>query len=285
MRLVTFRHSGRTGFGRLTKEGDAITECGGLLGPELRSLRAVLEAGAVDELGRVSEGRSGDFKLADVELLPPVPDPGKILCAGVNYRSHREETSRPENAFPTVFPRYADSQVGHDQPLLRPLETEMFDYEGELALVIGVGGRRIPAKEAFAHVAGYACYQDGSVRDWQRHSGQWVSGKTFPATGGFGPALVTRDEVEDVTALKLVTRVNGDVRQSASLADLIFSIPELIAYISTFTPLSPGDVIVTGTPGGVGLFREPPTFLQPGDVVEVEVPGIGTLRNPIAQES
>ncbi|MFC1407359.1 MULTISPECIES: fumarylacetoacetate hydrolase family protein [Streptacidiphilus] len=285
MRLVTFRRNGRTGFGRLTGDGDAVIDCVPLLNPELGSVRAVLAAGALEQVREASEGRTGDVKLADVELLPPVPDPAKILCAGVNYRTHREETSRPESAYPTVFPRYADSQVGHDQPLVRPAETETFDYEGELAVVIGTGGRRILAEDAFAHIAGYACYQDGSVRDWQRHSGQWVPGKTFPATGGFGPALVTADEVADVAALDLVTRVNGEVRQSASVGDLIFSIPELIAYISTFTPLAPGDVIVTGTPGGVGLFHEPPVFLQPGDVVEVEISGIGTLRNPIAAEA
>ncbi|MEU6147476.1 fumarylacetoacetate hydrolase family protein [Streptomyces sp. NPDC047081] len=284
MHLVTFRHNGRTSFGRLTRDSDAIIDCADVLSPELGSVRAVLAAGALEQVRAATEGSAGDVKLADVELLPPVPDPAKILCAGVNYRTHREETSRPENAYPTVFPRYADSQVGHDQPLIRPTETESFDYEGELAVVIGKGGRRIPAEDAFAHIAGYSCYQDGSVRDWQRHSGQWVTGKTFPATGGFGPALVTADEVPDVAALNLVCRVNGEVRQSASVADLIFSIPELIAYISTFTPLAPGDVIVTGTPGGVGLFREPPVFLQPGDVVEVEISGVGTLRNPIAGE-
>ncbi|MGW1024872.1 fumarylacetoacetate hydrolase family protein [Streptomyces sp. NPDC002577] len=284
MRLVTFRHDGHTGFGRLTEDGGALVDCGPLLGGELGSVRDVLAAGALERVRAVTEGRSGDVKLADVELLPPVPDPAKILCAGVNYRTHREETSRPETAFPTVFPRYADSQVGHEQPLVRPAETEAFDYEGELAVVIGKGGRRIRAEDAFAHIAGYSCYQDGSARDWQRHSGQWVTGKTFPGTGGFGPALVTADEVDDVSDLHLVSRVNGEVRQSASVADLIFSIPELLAYISTFTPLAAGDVIVTGTPGGVGLFREPPVFLQPGDVVEVEISGIGTLRNPVVGE-
>ncbi|WP_234545197.1 fumarylacetoacetate hydrolase family protein [Streptomyces shenzhenensis] len=285
MRLVTFRHNGRTSFGRLTGDGEAIIDCGPLLGAELPSVRAVLAAGALEQLRAATEGRTGDIKLADAVLLPPVPDPAKILCAGVNYRTHREETSRPEASFPTIFPRYADSQVGHDQPLVRPAETEAFDYEGELAVVIGTGGRRIPAEDAFAHIAGYACYQDGSVRDWQRHTGQWVPGKTFPDTGGFGPALVTADEVPDAVALELVSRVNGEVRQSTRVSDLIFSIPELIAYVSTFTPLAPGDVVVTGTPGGVGLFREPPVFLQPGDVVEVEISGIGTLRNPVIGEA
>ncbi|WP_200302828.1 fumarylacetoacetate hydrolase family protein [Streptomyces adelaidensis] len=284
MRLVTYRHNGRTGFGRLTGDGDAVIECGPLVNPGLGSIRDVLAEGALDHVRDVTEGRTGEVKLADVQLLPPVPDPAKILCAGVNYRTHREETARPQNAFPTIFPRYADSQVGHDQPLVRPAETEAFDYEGELAVVMGRGGRRIPAEDAFAYIAGYSCYQDGSVRDWQRHSGQWITGKTFPATGGFGPALVTADEVPDVSVLQLVSRVNGEVRQSAGVGDLLFSIPELIAYVSTFTPLAPGDVIVTGTPGGVGLFREPPVFLQPGDVLEVEISGIGTLRNPVVKE-
>lgn len=284
MRLVTFQHEHRTGFGRLLA-GDLIIECGPLLGADLQSVRAVLEADALDEVRNVTEGRPADLRLADVRLLPPVLDPSKILCAGVNYREHREETSQPEVAYPTIFPRYADSQMGHEAPLLRPAETEQFDYEGELALVIGKAGRRIPAEKAFDHVAGYACYQDGSVRDWQMHSRQWITGKTFPGTGGFGPALVTADEVPDVTELHLTTRVNGEVLQSASVADLVFTIPQLIAYISTFTPLYPGDVLVTGTPGGVGLFRDPQVFLKAGDIVEVEIDGIGTLRNAVTQEA
>jgi 2-keto-4-pentenoate hydratase/2-oxohepta-3-ene-1,7-dioic acid hydratase in catechol pathway len=284
MRLVTFRQGHRTGWGRLTDDGEAIIDCGGLLGEAVDSVRGVLEAEALDRVTELTEGREPGLKTADVDLLPPVPDPAKILCAGVNYRTHREETSRAESEYPVIFTRYPDSQIGHEQPLVRPAETEHFDYEGELAVVIGRPGRRIAEEDAFGHVAGYACYQDGSVRDWQRHTGQWVPGKTFPGTGGFGPALVTADEVPDITACSLVTRVNGEVRQSASISDLIFTIPQLIAYVSTFTPLSAGDVLVTGTPGGVGLFRTPPVFLQSGDVVEVEIDGIGTLRNPVVQE-
>ncbi|MEU4169240.1 fumarylacetoacetate hydrolase family protein [Streptomyces sp. NPDC026665] len=283
MRLVTFQYEGRTGFGRLT-DGDAIVECGPLLGPALQSVRAVLEAGALEEVRRATEGRPAELRLADVRLLPPVPDPSKILCAGVNYRDRREETSQPEVRYPTIFTRFADSQTGHETPLLRPAETEQFDFEGELAVVIGRPGRRIAPEAAFDHVAGYACYQDASVRDWQMHAGQWITGKTFPGTGGFGPALVTADEVPDITALHLTTRVNGEVMQSASVADLIFTIPQLIAYVSTFTPLAAGDVLVTGTPGGVGLFRDPQVFLHEGDVVEVEIDTIGTLRNHVTKD-
>lgn len=282
MKLVSFRHGGRTSFGRLV--GDKVIDCGPLFDGRYASVRDLLERGGLGAVAEETEDRPADFGLDEIELLPPVPDPGKILCAGVNYRTHREETSHRPADRPTVFPRYADSQIGHRQPLIRPRETERFDYEGELAVVIGKPGRRIPVQDAFDHVAGYSCYNDGSVRDWQRHTQQWVPGKTFPGTGGFGPALVTRDEISDLAALTLTTRVNGEVRQSASLADLIFDIPALIAYMSTFTPLAPGDVIVTGTPGGVGLFREPPVFLQPGDTVEVDIDSIGLLVNTVASE-
>ncbi|ABH00503.1 probable hydratase (plasmid) [Rhodococcus jostii RHA1] len=280
MKLVTFRRADRVSFGRL--EGDAVIDLGPVFEGRYAGLRDVLEQDALDEI-RAAEG-AATLALSDLELLPPIPDPNKILCAGVNYHAHREEASRAAAEYPTIFPRFADSQVAHGGPLLRPAETARFDYEGELAVVIGRGGRRIPAEKAFDHVAGYSCYNDGSVRDWQRHTAQWLPGKTFPATGGFGPALVTADEVGDPSRLQLTTRVNAEERQSASVADLIFDIPALIAYISTFTPLAPGDVIVSGTPGGVGLFRDPPVFLKPGDVVEVDIPGVGLLVNTVADD-
>lgn len=282
MRLVSFRHGGRTSYGSLND--NKIVDCGPLFGGRFTGVRDVLTQGALAELDQVTSDRVADLSVDDIEFLPPIPDPGKILCAGVNYHAHREEASRAAASHPTIFPRYAGSQVGHLQPLTRPAETEKFDYEGELAVVIGRSGRRIPPEQAFAHIAGYSCYNDGSARDWQRHTHQWMPGKTFPGTGGFGPALVTADEIPDVAALHLTTRVNGDVRQSTSVADLVFGIPSLIAYVSTFTPLAPGDVIVTGTPGGVGLYRTPPTFLQAGDTVSVDISGIGTLINIVAEE-
>ncbi len=285
MRLVSYEDAGRSTFGVLvgTAEGDAIIDAAGLV-QGCRDIVDVLAADCLPELHQAAAEKTPDVALADVTLLPVVPNPGKILCAGVNYRSHRDEAARPEQAAPTVFLRFADSQIGAGQPAQIAHEVTKFDYEGEVAVVLGRGGRRIPADRALEHIAGYACYNDFSSRDWQRHSGQWTPGKNFPGSGAFGPWLLTADEVPDPTALVLQTLVNDDVRQSASLADLIFSIPELIAYMSTFTPLAPGDVIVTGTPGGVGLFRDPPSFLSPGDIVEVRVNGMGCLVNEIIAE-
>jgi 2-keto-4-pentenoate hydratase/2-oxohepta-3-ene-1,7-dioic acid hydratase in catechol pathway len=271
MLLVSFTYQGRDGVGRV--RGEELVEL------PVGSLRQLLEAG---DLTAVATAGGPSLPLSAITYRPVVPDPGKILCAGVNYRAHLAESGRAATERPTVFSRYADSQVGHDQPLVAPAVSDRFDYEGELAAVIGTAGAAIAVEDALGHVAGYACYNDGSVRDWQRHSHQWLPGKNWPGTGGFGPWLVTADEVGDPNDLTLTTRVNGEVRQRASTADLIFSIAELISYASSFTPLRPGDVIVTGTPGGAGAFREPPAFLVPGDVVEVEIERVGLLRNTVA---
>ncbi|MET1043390.1 MAG: fumarylacetoacetate hydrolase family protein [Microbacteriaceae bacterium] len=219
----------------------------------------------------------------DVEFLAVIPDPGKVICVGVNYRSHRDETGKADPAGPTVFTRFADSQMGHLSPAIFPQESSQFDYEGEVALVIGKDAHRVSKKDAWGVVAGYSAYNDFSVRDWQLISTQWIPGKNFPATGSFGPYLVPAADIPDVDELLLETRVNGEVRQSAKLVDLIFDIPELIEFITTFTKLSVGDVIVTGTPGGVGLFMQPTGLLSEGDEVEVEVTGLGVLRNTVAR--
>ena len=207
-----------------------------------------------------------------------------MLCAGLNYDEHVRETRRERTERPTIFMRYAESQLGHEQPILLPPESERLDYEGEIAVVIGRAGRRISEEDAFSHIAGFACYNDGSIRDWQTHTSQWGPGKNFQATGAFGPTLVSADEIGENEALTLETRLNGQVVQHATTDMLIFSIPTLIAYCSTFTRLQPGDVIVTGTPGGVGAKRNPPLFMKDGDVVEVEVSKLGILRNPIRAE-
>jgi 2-keto-4-pentenoate hydratase/2-oxohepta-3-ene-1,7-dioic acid hydratase in catechol pathway len=200
---------------------------------------------------------------------------------GLNYEEHRVETGRDKTENPALFIRVAESQVGHDQPILMPAESTNLDYEGEIAVVIGRRGRRIKDEDAWKHIAGYACYNDGSVRDWQRHTLQWTAGKNFSRTGGFGPWMVTRDEIADGEELTLETRLNGQVMQHATTAQMIHRIPRLIGYISTFTPLEPGDVIVTGTPGGVGARRTPPVWMKPGDTVEVEVSKVGVLVNTI----
>ncbi|MNL28170.1 Ureidoglycolate lyase [compost metagenome] len=216
--------------------------------------------------------------------LPVIPNPGKIICVGLNYAAHREEVKRAVTSEPTMFVRFADSQSGHGRALVCPRESAAFDYEGEIAVIIGKAGRRISQARALEHVAGLACYNDGSIRDWQAHGTQWTAGKNFPATGGFGPWMVTSDELQPDSLLSLTTRLNGVVMQHTTTDLMLFPIPKLIEYISTYTTLEPGDVILTGTPGGVGFRREPPVFMQDGDAVEVEVQGIGVLRNHVVKE-
>jgi len=222
---------------------------------------------------------------ADVTWLPVIPEPRKIICVGVNYRTHREETKHATYDAPTLFVRFADSQAGHEAPVAIPCVSSMFDYEGELAVVMGREVWRAKADEAMTVIAGYAVFNDFTARDWQRATTQWTPGKNFPGTGSFGPYLVTADEIADLARLQLETRVNGEIRQSASVEDLIFDVPRLIEYISTFTRLYPGDVIVTGTPGGVGVAMDPPALLKVGDMVEVTISEVGTLRNTVTSDT
>ncbi|RJG40589.1 fumarylacetoacetate hydrolase family protein [Mesorhizobium sp. DCY119] len=282
MKFLSFVRRGQPGFGVVS--GDGVIDLTGRLDPQVRSLRKAIELGVLDRAEALI-ARGPGLRMSDLTLLPVIPDPDKILCIGLNYESHRAETRRLDNAYPTLFARYADSQIAHGQHLLRPRVSDRLDYEGELAVIIGKGGRYIPAQEAMAHVAGYACYNDGTVRDWQRHTHQFMPGKTFPGTGAFGPVMVDAAAIPDYRKLRIVTQVNSETVQDATLDQLIFPIEELIAYCSSFTPLQPGDVILTGTPGGVGDRRDPPCYLQPGDVVSVEIAGVGHLVNPVAAES
>jgi 2-keto-4-pentenoate hydratase/2-oxohepta-3-ene-1,7-dioic acid hydratase in catechol pathway len=283
MKFVSFEADNVARFGAIKDQG--IVE----LGPRLKnrnigSLKQLLAAGAIDEAKAIVAASPADWKLDGVAFLPVIPDPGKIICIGLNYRDHVQETGRTVTENPSIFTRYPESQVGHLQPIVKPLESDHFDYEGELALVIGKGGRRIPERDALAAIAGYACYNEGSIRDWQRHTSQFVAGKTFARTGSFGPWLVTADEIPDPSQLSLETRLNGQVVQKSTTDLLITGIPALIRYCSTIVTLEPGDVIVTGTPGGVGAKRTPPLWMKHGDVVEVEISGIGVLRNPVVAE-
>ena len=282
MKLISFMRGRLQGFGAVIDGG--IVELTGRVRPGIAALKACIAAGMQDEVEAYVEGRRAEFEWGDVELLPVIPDPAKILCVGLNYAKHKAETGRPDVDYPTYFTRFADSQVAHRQPLVKPAISERFDYEGELAIIIGRGGRNIRDEDALSHVAGYACYNDGSVRDWQRHTFQFTPGKNFPGTGAFGPWMVTPDEVGDYRTLPIQTRLNGEVMQDATLADLLFPIERLISYASVFTPLQPGDVIVTGTPGGVGDKRCPPVYMKDGDVVEVEIGVVGTLVNPVVAE-
>jgi 2-keto-4-pentenoate hydratase/2-oxohepta-3-ene-1,7-dioic acid hydratase in catechol pathway len=279
MKLVSYTRNGTRGYGAVVEGG--IIELQSKLGDRYPDLRAALSGDALHEIHGIIGAKPAIIPLDRVSLLPVIPNPDKILCVGLNYATHVAETRRPDSKYPSIFTRFSDTQVGHGAPVLRPTFSERFDWEGELAVVIGRGGRHIPQTHALDHVAGYSCYNDVSVRDWQRHTHQFTPGKNFPGTGAFGPWLVTTDEIPDVTALTVTTRVNGKVMQQASVKGLIFPVPVIIEYVSTFTPLAPGDVIATGTPGGVGDRREPPLYLKDGDTVEVEIDRIGVLRNSV----
>jgi 2-keto-4-pentenoate hydratase/2-oxohepta-3-ene-1,7-dioic acid hydratase in catechol pathway len=279
MRLVSFmRKDGSAGYG--TTNGTQVHDASAVQGARYPDLRTVIAADALAEL----QGVGPALDLADVTLLPPVTNPEKILCIGLNYLPHILETGRAKPEKPTIFTRYPDSLVGHGSPLVCPAASDKFDYEGELAVIIGKPGRHIAEADAWDHIAGYSCFNDGSIRDFQNHTTQFWPGKNFEASGGFGPWMVTPDEVGDITAQSLTTRVNGNVEQHTPISDMAIPIPELIAYASTVTTLKPGDVIATGTPGGVGNHRKPQLFIKPGSVVEVEITGVGTLSNGAVAE-
>lgn len=283
MRLVSFERNGRAGFGLVV--GDGIVDASTFLDGKYGGLRDALTAGALPELGRLAS-RTPDLALDGAKLAPVIPDgAAKLICVGINYLPHIREMGRERPDKPVLFTRFAASVVGHGQPLIKPLASEQFDFEGELAVVIGRRARRVSRERALDYVAGYACFNDGSVRDFQRHSAQFTAGKNFHASGAFGPWLVTTDEIPDPRALRLTTRLNGEVVQHESVGELCFDVPALIEYCSIFAQLEPGDVIVTGTPGGVGAGRKPPLWMKAGDIVEVEITGIGTLRNPVVAEA
>jgi 2-keto-4-pentenoate hydratase/2-oxohepta-3-ene-1,7-dioic acid hydratase in catechol pathway len=282
MKCASFIDGNRHSWGVV--EGDYIFDVGATAEPSMLTLRKALAQPSAAQAISVAATAAQKLKLSDVALDPVIPDPDKIICVGLNYENHRKETGRDAVQYPTLFTRFANSQVGHNAPLVRPRASTHLDYEGELAVVIGRPGRHISKERAIAHVAGYSCYNDVSVRDWQRHTIQFTPGKNFVGTGPFGPYLVTPDEVGPLAELKLVTRLNGQVVQETTLGDMIFDIPTIIAYCSAFTRLEIGDVIVTGTPGGVGAKRSPPLWMKPGDLVEVQIDRIGHLRNTVVDE-
>lgn len=283
MKLASYRINGHNSFGLVRDEG--IVDLPSRL-DSVADLRTLLERG-LDLLDGVPKDTPPDFGIDDVTFLPVIPDPGAIYCVGLNTQSHYEEVGETLGLFnkkperPWLFMRTARAQVGHNVPLEKPNGTPLFDYEGEIAIVIGKYGRFVPEEEALDYVAGYSCFNDGSLRDFQMHSPLFTAGKNFPRSGGFGPWLVTTDEITSPESLHLVTRVNGTVVQDMPYGDLLFTFPELISYISEFTELQPGDVIVTGSGEGVGILRQPPLLLQHGDVCEVEIAGVGVLSNPI----
>jgi len=284
LKLVTFTANGRTSYGAVVNGG--VVDLGRRL--KHASLTEVLRAGALGEARKAAAGAQPDVVLNSVTLLPPVTAPEKILCIGVNYANRNAEykDGSEQAKYPSMFFRNPGSFTGHDQPLIRPPESTQLDYEGEIALIIGREGRRIPKARAMDHVAGYTLCNEGTLRDWVRHAKFNVTqGKNFDASGSIGPYFVSADEINADKPLHLTTTVNGEVRQDDTTANLIFTFADLIAYVTTFMTFRPGDILVTGTPVGAGARFDPPRWLKPGDVVEVSVPEIGTLRNRVADEA
>ena len=278
MKLLSFIADGKEFFGAVV--GDGIVTLNDRVGQA--NLKTALSAGTIEAMRRFAKEAKPDRKLADVKFLPVIPEPGKILCAGVNYRAHAAETGRELPKQPSMFIRFTDTLIAHDGEMIRPNVSDNFDFEGELALVIGSPGRHSSVERALDHVAGYTSFVDGSVRDYQKFS--VTSGKNFPGTGPLGPWLVTTDEIPDPSRLTLTTRLNGREVQHSGTDKLIYSIAQIIAFCSDFTALAAGDVIATGTPEGVGHSRKPPLWMKPGDRLEVEITGIGTLRTRIVDE-
>ena len=282
MRWLSFLRDGAVTFGYVTKDGSAVVDAGARSG--FSGIREALEAQALADIAAQC-GDSGDVSLDAITYAPTIPDPKKILCVGLNYKAHQEETGRGGEGYPTIFVRFAAAQVAHQAPMIRPRESATLDFEGEIAMIIGKPGRRISRADALSHVVGFGIYNDGSVREYQRQTSQFTPGKNFAATGGFGPWMMTPDEIGDLSQMEITTRLNGEVMQNAKAELLVHGFEELIEYCSTFVELEAGDVIVTGTPGGVGAARTPPVFMDDGDLIEVEVAPIGTLSNPVVGET
>lgn len=284
MKLASFIIGGRASYGPVVAGG--VVDAGGRFGTDAPDLLTALATGRLDDLHRLA-ALPPDAAAGDVRLLKPIVSPGKTICVGINYRGRSEEykdgAALPTH--PSLFLRVPQSFVAHKEPVLKPPESDQYDYEGEIAVVIGRHGRRIREADVPSHIAGYTICNEGTVRDWCRHGKFNVTaGKNFERSGSIGPWMVTADEV-GADPMRVITRVNGEVRQDDTTDRMIFPIPRLIAYISTFMPLDPGDIVVTGTPTGAGVRFDPPRFLTAGDVVEVEVPHIGTLVNTVVDES
>lgn len=283
MKFASFRARGVPGYGLVTAEG--LRPVPATFAARFPDLCAALAAGVLAEAAEAAQRNPRLPDPGEVILEPVIPNPGKILCVGVNYLEHIKEMGREPPDYPVIFVRFPDSLVGHGCDIVKTKVSKEYDFEGELAFVIGRRAHHVDRSRALAHVAGYSCFMDGSVRDYQRQTSQFTAGKNFPASGSFGPHLVTADEIADPAALELTTRLNGTVMQQAPVRDLCFGVEDLVAYASTFTRLEPGDVISTGTPSGVGFARKPPVWLNPGDRLEVEISRIGVLANSVVAES
>lgn len=284
MKLVSFHLNNHPGYGAVV--GDHVVDLSRYF-PDVPDLATLLASPSklaqAQKLVASPEGQLHALK--DLTLSPVIPAPGKIICVGINYVAHAEEAGRKVGNYPVIFQRFAETLQAHDAPLVRPKVSHEFDFEAELAVVIGKGGSHIAPEDAMEHVAGYTCFNDASVRDWQFHTHQYGMGKTFRATGALGPWLVTADEIADYRELQVRGILNGEQLQEGNLSELAFDIPHLISYVSQALDWNPGDILATGTPSGIGFKRNPPIFLKPGDVFEVTISQIGTLRNPVVDEA
>jgi len=277
MRLCSFRaNDDRPRFG--VADGAGVIDLTGRV--HYSNLASAIAADDLAGLAKAATGLAADYTIDDIVFLPTIPSPGKVVCIGLNYEPHRVEMGKDKDPYPTVFVRLNDTLVGHRGDLIKPSVSEAFDYEGEIALVIGKAGRNIAETDAMDHVVGYTCFMDASVRDFQAQN--LIAGKNFPGSGGMGPWLVPAGDMPAPHDIRLETRLNGRIMQEGRLDELTYSIPEMLAYISAWTDLRPGDVISTGTPSGVGTARKPPIYMTAGDVIEVEVAGIGVLRHSVA---
>jgi len=282
MRLISYRRDGAAGWG--VQREDGIVDMSRRLGGRFPTLRDALAASALADIAADADGVAPDHAPGDVELDLPIPNPDKVFCVGQNYAAHIHEMGYKIPEFPSIFLRVASSFAAPGQPIVRPAASECLDYEAELTAVIGKRCRHVAEADALGVVAGYTIMNEGSVRDWQRRGPQVTPGKNFYHSGSLGPCLVTADEIPDPGALTLETRVNGERRQFSKTDDMVFSVQRLIHVISTFIWLEPGDMISTGSPAGVAAGFKPPKWLKPGDTVEVEISGIGVLRNEVAAE-
>jgi 2-keto-4-pentenoate hydratase/2-oxohepta-3-ene-1,7-dioic acid hydratase in catechol pathway len=280
MKLASYIADGKECYGVVN--GDGVITMNERFGGHAASLREAIAGGLLPQIKEAAAHGQADRKLSDIKFLPVIPNPEKILCVGINYKSHAAEHGTEAPKLPNIFTKFVNTLEAHEGEMLRPKVSTSFDFEGELALVIGKGGRHIKAADALKHVAGYTCFCDGSVRDFTKYS--LVASKNFPRSSPLGPWMVTSDEIPDPTKLTLVTRLNGKEMQRSGTDMLIHSIPAIIEFCSVFTPLSPGDIIATGTPDGIGAKQNPPVWMKAGDVLEIEISNIGTLRNKIADE-
>ena len=281
MKFVSFLLKGQAKFG--ISDGKNLTDLTGKIN-DANTLKELISKKGIQEAKEYAKKNPGDISLDQIEYLPVIPNPGKIICVGLNYSEHVKETGRTVEQNPVIFLRVPESQTAHKQPIQRPKVSTHLDYECEMAAIMGEAGKHIKPENALKHIVGYSCYNESTVRDWQQHTRQFGMGKNFEKTGSFGPHMVLAESIPDYTKLSIQTRLNGKVMQKANLSQLIFDIPTLISYISKAIPWRAGDVLVTGTPGGVGFKRKPPIFMKDGDQVEVEISEIGILSNIIKDE-